>query len=152
MMTQESKQLWPTSRMTPDPPLNVKILNVLLHIFSPRTLSKKRNATPKYTSANILDNTVQMGKGNQKSGIKKSGVHLRYHKPGEYDKLSKPQQKEQWGSKCEKETRSLESKKVAYTSGIINLMSTMSSRSLNKRNSGSIESKITSLGGQQTCP
>jgi len=33
-------------------------------------------------------------KGKQKPGIRKSGVHIRYHKPEQYDTLSRPQKKE----------------------------------------------------------
>ena len=35
-----------------------------------------------------------VGKGNQKPGIGKTGVHLRYHKPEEYDDPTRPQKKE----------------------------------------------------------
>ena len=61
-----------------------------------------KNSEGKRPSANISETTVvESGNGgNKKAGIGKSGVHLRYHKPEEYDTLTRAQKKElmEWRS------------------------------------------------------
>jgi len=69
----------------------------LVHLLLKDLVGKKRNSTGRRTQTDILDTTAMVGKVKQKPRIRKSGVHLRYHKPEQYDNLSRPQNKELMG-------------------------------------------------------
>ena len=71
------------------------------HLLPKDPVVKKRNLQVKRGAAEISEMTATAGnqkkeekKGGTKVGIGKSGVHLRYHTPDEYDNLSRPQKKE----------------------------------------------------------
>ena len=62
------------------------------HLLPKDPVTKKRLQAGKRSAAEIASTTATSTRG--KSGIGSTGVHLRYHKPAEYDKLSAEQKKE----------------------------------------------------------
>ncbi len=66
------------------------------HLLPYNPVAKKRHTmTQKRGSAEISDSTgAEISSFGAKEGIGKSGVHLRYHKPEEYDGLGKAQKDE----------------------------------------------------------
>ena len=91
------------------------------HLLPKDPVAKKmalRNSEGKRPSAEISETTAIVGKGNQKGGIGKTGVHLRYHKPDEYDALTRPQKKElmEWRAAGGKSTGAARKKKKLISS------------------------------------
>ena len=54
----------------------------------------KLRTTNKYEATYISDTTDEVSSFGNKAGIGKKGVHLRYHKPKEYAKISESQMDE----------------------------------------------------------
>lgn len=64
------------------------------HLLPYDPVAKRRSTGTKRGAANISDTSANVAAFGAKSGIGKSGVHLRYHKPTEYKTLSKEQKDE----------------------------------------------------------
>lgn len=64
------------------------------HLLPYDPVAKRRAAGGKRGAAQISDTTADIAAFGTKQGIGKSGVHLRYHKPSEYKKLTKEQKDE----------------------------------------------------------